>query len=74
MNIENRLATIERRQEEKNRHPVIIAEEMPNGHCMWQGKPYTREELDMLQRKNRAALIIDDVVGIAKKSEKTMKQ
>ena len=66
MNIENRLATIERKQEEKNRHPVIIAEEMPDGHYMWQGKTYTREELDKLQRKNRAALIIDDVIGIAR--------
>lgn len=74
MNIENRLATIERKQEEKNRHPVIIAEEMPDGRYMWQGKTYTKEELDMMQRKNRAALIIDDVVGIARENEKTMKQ
>ena len=64
MNIENRLAIIERKQEEKNRHPVIIAEEMPDGRYMWQGKTYTKEELDKLQRKNRAVLIIDDVIGI----------
>lgn len=74
MNIENRLATIERKQEEKNRHPVIIAEEMLDGCYMWQGKTYTREELDMMQRDNRAALIIDDVVGIARENEKIMKQ
>ena len=66
MNIENRLATIERKQEEKNRHPVIIAEEIPDGCYMWQGNTYTRGELDVLQKKNRAALIIDDVIGIAR--------
>ena len=66
MNIENRLAIIERKQEERNRHPVIIAEEIPDGRYLWLGNTYTREELDKLQRKNRAALIIDDVIGIAR--------
>lgn len=66
MNIENRLSAIERKQEEKNRHPVIIAVEIPDGRYMWQGNTYTRGELDKLQRKNRAALIIDDVIGIAR--------
>lgn len=33
---------------------------------MWNGKTYTREELGTLQGKNRAAVIIDDVVGIAR--------
>ena len=77
MSIENRLAAIERKQDEKNRHPVIIAEETPDGHYMWQGKTYTREELDKLQRKNRATLIIDDVIGIARgelKSFETIEQ
>ena len=66
MNIEKRLATIEYRQEEKKRHPVIIAEEIPDGRYIWQGRTYTQEELDKLQRKNRAALIIDDVIGIVR--------
>lgn len=74
MNIENRLATIERKQEERNRHPIIIAEETSDGRYMWQRKTYTREEIDIMQRKNRAVLIIDDVVGIARENEKTMKQ
>ena len=66
MNIENRLSAIEHRQEEKKRQPVIIAVEIPDGHYIWRGKTYTREELDKLQRKNRAALIIDDVIGIVR--------
>lgn len=74
MNIENRLVTIERKQEEKNRHPVIIAEEIPDGRYMWQGKTCTKEELDILQRKNRAALIIDDVIGIVRRELKPLKQ
>ena len=74
MNIENRLATIERKQEEKNRRPVIIAEEIPDGCYMWQGNTYTRGELDVLQKKNRAALIIDDVIGIARENERAINQ
>lgn len=74
MNIENRLAAIERKHEEKNRHPVIIAEETPDGRYMWQEETYTREELDKLQRKNRATLIIDDVIGIARENEKAINQ
>ena len=66
MNIENRLSAIEHKQEERNRQPVIIAVEILDEHYIWQGKTYTREELDKLQRKNRAALIIDDVIGIAR--------
>ncbi|MCH5343353.1 MAG: hypothetical protein J1E64_04875 [Acetatifactor sp.] len=77
MNIENRLVAIERKQEEKNRHPVIIAEETPDGRYMWQEETYTREELDRLQKKNRAALIIDDVIVSARgelKPPETIKQ
>lgn len=74
MNIENRLAIIERKQEEKNRHPVIITEEIPDGRYLWQGNTYTRGELDVLQRKNRAVMIIDDVVGIARENEKAINQ
>ena len=74
MNIEKRLAIIEHQQEEKNRQPVIIAEEIPDGRYLWQGKTYTREELDKLQRKNWAALIIDNVIGIARGELKPLEQ
>lgn len=74
MSIEKRIAVIEHRNEEKNRVPVIIVDLQPDGSYLWQGKTYTKEELDKLQRKNRAALIIDDVIGIARENEKAINQ
>ena len=74
MNVENRLAAIERRQEEKNRCPVIIAEKLPDGNYLWQGNTYTLEELCSLQRKNRATLIIDDVKMVAREKDKILYQ
>ena len=74
MSIEKRLAAIEHRNEEKHRVPVVIAELQPGGRYSWQGKTYTQEELDRLQRKNRATLIIDDVIGIARENEKAINQ
>lgn len=66
MDIKKRLESIEKAAEERNRVPVIIAELQTDGRYLWNGKTYTKEELDKLQRKNKAAMIIDDVVGIAK--------
>ena len=74
MSIEKRIAAIEHRNEEKHRVPVVIAELQPGGRYSWQGKTYTQEELDKIQRKNRAALIIDDVIGIARGGLKPLKQ
>ena len=74
MNIEKRIAIIEHRNEEKNRVPVIIAELQPGGNYLWQGETYTWEELEKLQRKNKAAMIIDDVIGIARENEKAINQ
>ena len=74
MSIEKRIAVIEHRNEEKNRVPVIITELQPGGIYLWQGKTYTREELDKLQRKNRAVLIIDDVIGSARENKKAINQ
>ena len=62
----SRLEDIEQRKTEKNRTPVIITELRRDGQYLWNGKNYTREELDKLQRKNKAVVIIDDVIGIAK--------
>ena len=66
MNIKKRLESIEKAAEERNRVPVIIAELQTDGRYLWNGKTYTKEELDKQQRKNKAAMIIDDVVGIAR--------
>ena len=66
MDIKKRLESIEKAAEERNRVPVIIAELQTDGRYLWNGKTYTKEELLKLQEKNKAALIIDDVVGIAK--------
>ena len=57
---------IEKAAEKRNRALVIIAELQTDGLYLWNGKTYTKEELLKLQKKNRAALIIDDVIGIAK--------
>lgn len=73
MNIEKRIAAIEHRNEEKHRVPVIIAELRPDGRYSWQGKTYAQEELDKMQRKNRATLIIDDVIRIARGELKPLK-
>ena len=74
MDIKKRLGSIEKAAEERNRVPVIIAELQTDGRYLWNGKTYTKEELDKLQRKNRAALIIDDVIGIARENEKAINQ
>lgn len=67
MDIKKRIAAIEYRNEEKNRVPVIIVELQPDGRYLWNGNTYTQEELDRLQRKNKTAVIIDDVIGIARR-------
>ena len=66
MDIKKRLKAIEKAAEEKSRAPVIIAELQTDGRYLWNGKTYTKEELDKLQRKNKATMIIDDVVRISR--------
>lgn len=66
MDIKKRLEAIEKAAEKRSRVPVIIAELQPDGLYLWDGKTYTKEGLLKLQEKNKAALIIDDVIGIVK--------
>ena len=69
MDIKKRLEAVEKAAAEKSRVPVIMAELQLDGRWLFNGKTYTQEELDELQRKNNCPMILDSICAIVEREE-----